>query len=121
MEIDMIVQISNPAPDAHISACGLFCSNCKQFLKKKCGGCQIKPAWEKCEIRKCVIEKEHTHCSECSDFASPHSFKECNKINTLLGKVISFFFRSNRPAALAMIRDEGVEVYLKSRQGTKRM
>ena len=108
--------ISNPQADEHIAACGLFCTNCGKFKSGKCQGCQIAPGFQRCSIRKCVVEKGITTCAECDEFQSPSSYAECKKINNLMAKVFALIFRSNRPAALALLRDEGREAYLEAKR-----
>jgi hypothetical protein len=113
--------ISTPSAEEHIAACGLFCTNCGKFKKGKCQGCQITPGFQRCSIRKCVIEKGITTCAECDEFASPRSYAECKKINNLMAKVFALIFRSNRPAALALLRDEGREAYLQVKRTDGKM
>ena len=84
-------------------------------------GCQEVPGFQRCSIRKCVIEKGITTCAECDEFASPRSYAECKKINNLIAKVFALIFRSDRPAALALLRDEGREVYLEAKRSSGKM
>lgn len=111
---------SRPAREEHIAACGLFCSNCPKFKSGKCQGCQIEPGY-KCEVRDCVFEKDITGCWDCDEFKAPASFKDCKKINTFMGKIWKLVYKSDRPAALTMIRDQGKEAFIKSKLESGRM
>jgi hypothetical protein len=115
------IVISNPPPDAHIAPCGLFCTHCGKFKKGGCPGCQIKPGFSKCAIRRCVIEKRIVTCAECEEFRAPRDFKECPKINNLLARIIALFTKSNRPGSLAVLRDEGPDAYLEVKRTSGRM
>jgi len=113
--------ISNPPVNEHIAACGLFCSNCRKFKIGRCQGCQIAPGFARCSIRKCCIEKGITICAECEEYLSPKSYLECKKINNLITKVFALIFKSNRPAALALLRDEGRTAYLQAKRESGKM
>jgi len=66
-------------------------------------------------VRACVRDKGLTLCSDCPDFRAPRDFRECVKVNNWIARAIAFFTGSNRPAALAMLRDQGREAYLAAR------
>jgi len=117
----MVHAISNPSAEEHIAACGLFCTNCRKFKAGKCAGCQIAPGFARCSIRACCIRKSITTCAECDDFLSPRSYRECGKINNFIANVFALIFRSNRPAALALLRDEGKMAYVHVKRETGRM
>ncbi len=108
--------ISNPPADAHIAPCGLFCTDCGAFKKGRCKGCQIQAGSSKCPVRRCVVAKGISLCSECDEFRAPRSFRECRKVNSFVARVISLFTGSDRPGALAVLRDEGKEAYLAARR-----
>ena len=112
----MTQAISNPPVEEHIAPCGLFCTNCGKFKAGKCQGCQIAPGFARCGIRKCCVEKGITTCAECDEFRSPRSYRECKKIDNLMAKFFALIFKSNRPAALALLRDEGMAVYLQTKR-----
>ena len=88
--------ISNPPVNEHIAACGLFCTNCGKFKRGRCQGCQEVPGFQRCSIRKCVIEKGITICAECDEFASPRSYAECKKINNLIAKIFALILSPDR-------------------------
>ena len=117
----MSAQLSQPPADAHIAPCGLFCTNCRKFKVGKCKGCQIEPGFKACSIRKCCAEKGITLCARCPDFAAPRDFNECRKINNFIAKIFKLIFKSDRPAALAMIRDEGTEGFIADRTASGKM
>ena len=112
----MAEPLSSPPADAHIAACGLFCTNCGAFKKGKCAGCQIGPRYfRKCAVRACCAEKGITTCAECDEFGAPRDYRECAKLNTFVARVFSLFFGSDRPAALAMLRDRGRDIYIEEK------
>ena len=117
----MAQAISDPPADEHIAACGLFCSNCRKFKIGRCQGCQIAPGFARCDIRKCCIERGITICTECEEYPSPRSYRECTKINNPISKVLALIFKSNRPAALALLRDEGKTAYLQAKRESGKM
>ena len=114
----MTEALSNPPKDAHISACGLFCTNCRAFKKEKCPGCQIKARFSSCGVRKCCVEKDITTCAECDGCAD---YNDCKKVNNFIAKVFKFLFKSDRPAALTMIRDRGRAAFIADRQTRGKM
>jgi hypothetical protein len=120
-EVAMARVLSEPDPGAHVSACGLFCTNCGKFKAGKCKGCQVAPAFECCPVRTCCEQRIITTCAQCTDFAAPRSYRECPKVNSFIARVISFFTRSDRPAALALLRDMGLEGYLAEKRASGRM
>ncbi len=113
--------ISNPPQDAHVAACGLFCSNCGKFKRGRCKGCQIEPGFKRCAVRLCCIEKGATTCADCNEFEAPRDYHECGKLNSVIARIFSFIFGTNRFAALTVLRDRGKEAYLASKEGTKKM
>ena len=118
----MLPVLSNPSEDAHIAACGLFCTNCGAFKRKKCKGCQVFPSYfNSCPVRQCCADKGITVCADCDSFASPHDFRECRKVNSFVAKVFGLIFRSNRPAALVTLRDQGRDAYLHEKRTSGKM
>lgn len=112
--------ITTPSTDAHVAVCGLFCTNCRAFKKGKCQGCQIKARFN-CPVRKCAVGKGITLCAECDEFAAPRDFNECRKLNNFIAKCFKLIFRSDRPAACAMIRDQGREAFVEDRAASGKM
>ena len=117
----MLPILSQPPEDAHIAACGLFCTNCGAFKRKKCQGCQIAPGFSCCPVRQCCAEKGITACADCGSFSSPRDFRECKTVNSFVAKLFGLIFRSNRPAALAILRDQGQDVYLCEKRASGKM
>ncbi|MBN1654046.1 MAG: DUF3795 domain-containing protein [Deltaproteobacteria bacterium] len=114
----MSVKISSPPENAHIAPCGLFCTNCGKFKKGKCLGCQIEAGFERCAIRLCCISKEIATCAECDAFRAPRDFRECKKIDNWVAKIFALIFKSDRPGALALLRDQGIEAYLTKKRAS---
>jgi len=55
------------------SRCGILCSECEEYIAKKCEGCIAlngKASWKDsdCSLSRCVIDNGLTHCGECADF-----------------------------------------------------
>ena len=113
----MLPILSQPPADAHIAPCGLFCSECGAFRKKRCQGCQVAPGFSRCAIRKCCAERGLTTCAGCEDFRAPRDFRECRKVNNWIAKIFKLIFGGDRPKALALLRDEGPEAYLREKRG----
>ncbi|MDR1689922.1 MAG: DUF3795 domain-containing protein [Clostridiales bacterium] len=43
----------------------------------KCGGCRNSPSDENCPVRKCVFEKNLSHCGDCADFPCEVFYQRC--------------------------------------------
>jgi hypothetical protein len=67
------------------------------------------------------LERKLATCAECPDFKAPRDFRECRKINNPISKIFALLFGSNRPAALALLRDQGREAYLTEKRRTGKM
>ncbi len=117
----MIQPLSHPPKDAHIAACGLFCTNCGKFAKGSCAGCQEAPGFGRCAVRLCCAEKHITNCAECPDFKAPRDYRECKKVHNVISRVISLFTGSDRPSALALLRDKGQDAYLAAKRASGKM
>jgi hypothetical protein len=113
--------MSEPARDEHIAPCGLFCTNCRKFHKGRCRGCQVEAGFTRCPVRACCGEKGITTCAECDEFETPRDYRECRKVNSFMARAFAFIFGSDRPGALAMLRDDGREAYLAAKQESGRM
>jgi len=113
--------LSSPAKDSHIGPCGLFCTNCGKFKRSRCYGCQLQPGFKRCPVRLCCVGRRITTCAECDDFQSPRDFSECPKVNNFIARTISLFNGSDRPVALALLRDRGRERYLAVKRETGSM
>lgn len=116
----MPTPMRHPPPDAHIAPCGLFCSNCRKFRKGRCAGCQVSPGFARCAVRACCVEKGIPTCAGCSDFAA-RDFRECRTLHNPVSRVFAVLFGSDRPGALAELRDQGEAAYLERRRASGRM
>ena len=112
---------SEPAADEHIAACGLFCSNCRRFDKGRCQGCQVQAGFSRCAVRKCCAGKDIETCAACPTFQDGRDFRECPKVNNWISRAIGAFTGSDRPAALAVLRDRGREAYLSLHRASGKM
>jgi len=113
--------LSEPPRDAHVAACGLFCTNCGSFKKGRCQGCQVKPCFASCPVRACCESKGILNCSDCGDFKIEAELRDCKKLNNFIAKAFSLVFGSNRPAALALLREKGRDAYLEEKRRTGKM
>ncbi len=52
------------------SRCGILCSECEYKESMGCLGCLLidNPFWGECPVKKCVEDKQLTHCGECENF-----------------------------------------------------
>ena len=89
-----------------IATCGLYCGACKKNRMGKCPGCHENEKASWCKIRKCCIEKGFHTCAECE-----MDVKDCRLHNNLIGKFFSFVFRSDRPACIRYIRENGEQAF----------
>jgi hypothetical protein len=112
--------LSHPSREEHIAACGLFCTNCRKVQSGKCAGCQEAPGFSRCATRACCAEKGIVGCFECRDF-SGRDYRECRKVHNPISRIFAFVFGSDRPAALALLRDRGREEYLKQKRAGGKM
>ncbi len=117
----MAETIATPPAAEHIAPCGLFCSNCGKFRKGRCKGCQIVAGFARCAVRACCAGRRIETCAACPDFPSPRDYRECPKVNNFIAKTISLFTGSDRPAALALLRDQGRDKYLAAKRETGKM
>ena len=100
-----------PTDQALIAYCGLYCGACKKFLREKCPGCHEneKAGW--CKVRLCCIEHSYASCADCTMVVD---ITECKKLNNAISKLFALLFRSDRPACLAAIREQGYESFARS-------
>ena len=89
-----------------IGACGLYCGACKKYRMGKCPGCHKNEKASWCNIRKCCMEKGYHNCAECEI-----DVKECRLYNNFISKVFAFVFRSDRPACIRYIRENGEQAF----------
>jgi hypothetical protein len=81
----------------------------------------VAPAFARCSIRRCCREKGIVTCAECEAFPAPRDYRECRKVNNLLSKLFALLFKSDRPAALALLRDQGRDAYLTLKRHSGKM
>ena len=117
----MVETICQPLRDAHVAACGLFCTNCGAFKKEKCQGCMIKPWYGSCKVRACCVTKGIQSCAACDEFKAPRDYRECPKVHNFIAKMFGLMFGSNKTAALVMLRDQGLEAFLADRRQSGKM
>jgi hypothetical protein len=93
-----------------IAFCGLYCGACSRYLKNKCKGCagNDKASW--CKVRSCCIENSYSSCAECKEF---QDISECKKFNNFMSKIFGFIFNSDRKACIEIIKNKGMDDYLK--------
>ncbi len=94
-------------PDASlVAACGLYCGACRKYLTEKCPGCGANEEASWCRIRTCVKDRSYRTCAEC---ATPVT--ECKTCNTFISKVFAVIFRSDRPACVQFIKENGEQMF----------
>lgn len=93
-----------------IAFCGLYCGACKSYINGKCPGCEgnHKASW--CDIRKCCMGKSIKSCADCKEF---YDVKQCKKYNNFVARAIGFILRSDRPACVDKIKQDGYETFAK--------
>jgi len=94
--------------DNQIAKCGLFCSNCYKFKNEKCGGCETNEKATWCKTRTCCIENNYSSCAECKS-TNP---RECKKFSNFVSDIFSIIFRSDRPASIDFIRQNGRDAFI---------
>ena len=92
-----------------IACCGLICSDCGAFKRRKCQGCHSdKPLSLNCKVKPCVISRGFSTCADCKEF---DNLKECKKLNNFISKIFAFVFKSDRMGNLNSIRQNGLEEF----------
>ena len=101
-----------------IAACGLYCGACRKYRMDKCPGCHENEKASWCKIRKCCKEKAIHTCAECK-----MNVRECKSYNNLISKICEFIFRSDRPACIRFIRENGEQAFAEemTRRGEQTM
>ena len=91
-----------------VAYCGLYCGSCGKYRRGKCPGCRKneKAGW--CKVRVCAIGHSYRSCADCLLVSD---LKTCGKLNNFISKMFAFIFRSDRFAALAMIRECGYDEF----------
>ena len=114
--VEKIPALSIPPRDEHIAACSLYCSGCGKFKAGRCEGCQVRPGFAQCKVRRCCAEKGVTGCFECKEFPAPRDYRECANVNHWIPRLISLFTKSDWPRYLTILRDEGKGPYLAAKR-----
>jgi hypothetical protein len=91
-----------------IAFCGLYCGACKKHLRETCPGCASNEKATWCKVRSCCLEHGYRSCADCTEV---DDVVDCKLLNGFAAKVFAVFFRSNRPACLARIREGGYQAY----------
>ncbi len=93
-----------------VAYCGLFCGACKKYLKDKCLGCikNDKASW--CKVRTCCIENNFANCAVCTEI---DDIANCKKYNNLISRLFGLILRSDRQACIRLIKEKGLEQYVK--------
>jgi len=100
-----------------IAACGLYCGACRKFRMDKCPGCHENEKASWCNIRKCCMENGFHTCAECERLrvgersSGMTDVKDCRLHNNLIGKFFALVFRSDRPACIRYIRENGEQAF----------
>lgn len=112
------MNVKNNSEQMLVAYCGLYCGNCSKYKKNKCPGCILNDKMTWCKIRSCCIENNFTNCSQCKTFSN---VKECKDYNNFIGKVIEFFFRSDRSKCIEVIKSDGLDKFISEMQQTGKM
>lgn len=91
---------------AMVAYCGLYCGACGSYLKGSCPGCHDNEKATWCKIRTCCMERNHSSCADCKEFADP---RQCKKYNNFIARVIGFVLRSDRAACIEQIKQIGIQ------------
>ncbi|MDI6786087.1 MAG: DUF3795 domain-containing protein [bacterium] len=95
--------------DIIIAYCGLCCSNCGMYKKRKCRGCHSdKPMNRNCKMKACAMERRYATCAECADF---QNLKECKKLYNIISRFFGFIFHTDRIGNLNRIRNIGLDKF----------
>ena len=101
--------MSNNRQEVIIAYCGLACSNCGMYIRKKCLDCHSnKPMNQNCKIKKCAISKKFTTCAECKDF---QDLRDCKKLYNFVSRFFGFIFHTNCIGNLNRIREIGLNKF----------
>ena len=100
-----------------VAYCGLYCGACRQYLREKCNGCRENDKATWCKVRSCGMTKAIATCADCDEFHNP---QKCKKFHNIFSRFFGLIFRSDRPASIAYIRNNGRLVYAKRMAEIKR-
>ena len=97
--------------DHLISYCGLYCSACPSYKKRKCKGCERNEKASWCQVRKCNIAAGTRSCADCKTYENA---ADCAKFNNFTSKAFGFIFNTDRKKGVAFIKNEGYDLYAKT-------
>lgn len=106
------------ADQSLVAYCGLYCGACGSYRKGKCPGCAQNEKAKWCKVRTCCIESKYASCADCAQMAD---IMACRKFNNPVARLFALFFRSDRPACIRAIREQGREAYARDMAGKKTM
>lgn len=89
-----------------VATCGLYCGACGKYLSGKCKGCRQNEKLSWCKSRSCCMEKGFSTCADCDK-----NVKDCKTYTNFMSKLMSIVFRSDRPACVEFIRQNGLEAF----------
>ena len=101
-----------------VGCCGLYCGACRRHTHGACPGCHQREDATRCKARACCHDNGLDGCADCHEVAD---VRDCAKFNTLLSRIFSFIFRSDRPAGILAIREKGCEAFAKEMAERKTM
>ncbi|NOZ87518.1 MAG: DUF3795 domain-containing protein [Deltaproteobacteria bacterium] len=114
----MTIEETGGMGQAIVAYCGLVCTNCGMLRKGKCKGCHSeRPMNRNCKMKACAMERGYTTCADCTDF---QDFRECKKLYNMVSRFFGFIFRTDRIANLEMIRQKGMNRFVKEKIGQGR-
>jgi len=107
-------------PDMNLIAyCGLYCGECKAYLKGKCKGCKENIKADKwCKVKKCCESNLYKNCADCKIYDNS---TDCKLLNNFMSKIFSLFLGSNRNACIKRIKEIGNQAYANEMIGKKSM
>ncbi len=90
-----------------VAACGLYCGACRKYQKGQCPGCKenTKAGW--CKVRIC---QEHSGGNTCAHCTRPDP-AACKDAHNFMSNLMGFIFRTDKNAALAHIKNQGLQSY----------
>jgi hypothetical protein len=96
------------ADQSLVAFCGLYCGACGSYLKGKCPGCAANEKASWCKVRACCIDNKYGSCADCTLVPD---FMVCGKFNNFVSKLFAVILRSNRPACIRAIKQQGREAF----------
>ena len=91
-----------------VAYCGLYCGACGSYLKGKCPGCAMNAKASWCKVRACCIGNSYSSCAGCEQMPD---IMDCGNFNNIISKLFALFMRSDRPACIRAIKEQGRDAY----------